>query len=224
MTLEPESQTSAYLYYVTMFVKQDDRRRKVIPVIEKSPSPLQPKKQPHEELAVEGSDIEDVTDDILFKKARADHIGFAKGESDQMTQRSLDHYRWQKLDEREKLEQSHKDITKIRDDMETFCNKEEEKRVIKKQHVRDMAHEWRQRHRDRVKARKAEHPGKPVCNTLRSSPTDTESNTFQLESRQDSPEVLSNIAALSRPESVKWKKSRCGKKGGTVQQQHRRTN
>ena len=133
MTLEPESQTSAYLYYVTMFVKQDDRRRKVIPVIEKTPSPLQPKKRPHEELAVEGSDIEDVTDDVLFKKARADHIGFAKGESDRMTQWSLDHYRWRKLDEREKLEQSHKDFTKIRDDMETFCDKEEEKQVIKKQ-------------------------------------------------------------------------------------------
>ena len=184
--------------------------------------PLQPQKRTHKALAMEGSDIEDMTD--LFKKARTDHKGVTKGESGQMTQQSLDYYGWRKLDAQEKLEQSQKDFANIRDDMETFCHEEEEKRVIKKQHAQDMARERQQRHRDQVKAQKAEHAGKPVCEALRSSPTDIESYKNQLELRHDSPEVLSNIAALSRPENVKWKKSRSGKKGGTVQQQHQRTN
>ena len=125
---------------------------------------IQEKKRELSELT-DGEEIEDVTDDVIFKKARVDQQRLRET----TTQRSLDFYKWPKLDKEEKLEHSQKEFAKMRDDMDAFRTAEEEKRTLKKQHTRELARERQQRHRDRLKSRKAAHAGKPVRDALKSS-------------------------------------------------------
>jgi len=132
---------------------------------EPSKQVAQTKKRAHQAV-VEESEVEDVTDAVL-KRLRVNHKGSTKGQGDQMTQRSLDFYKWRRLDEKEKLEHLQKDFAKIRDDAEAFRMEEKERHALKKQHSRDMARDRQQRHRDRVKARKAANAGKLVSATSR---------------------------------------------------------
>ena len=171
------------------------------------------------EIVTKDTDIEDITDDIAFKKARqAHHRGSAT-----MAQQSLDVYKWPKLNDAQKLEHSRRDFARIRDDIEELRVEQAEKQSSKKQHTKDLARERQQRRRDRIKAQKAEHAGKLVSEMF--GLAFLFSHPFKpVFARQESPEALSDLAAISRPDGVKWKKERNGRHKGTIEDRHSRTN
>jgi hypothetical protein len=113
-----------------------------------------------------GSDIEDVTDDVVFKKTRV--TGSAIGQK--MMQRSLTDFKWPKLTGEAKAEHVRRNFEGMREEMDEFRAAEERGLTQRKEKAKQLARERQQRHRDKVKLMRDVSAGKSkmqVCLVFR---------------------------------------------------------
>lgn len=129
-------------------------------------------------------------------------------------QQSFATFGWKVLSQEEAAAQNRSDVERMRIESTELKEREERLRAQKKQRTRDLTRERVQRHRERIrkdgtdKGHKAK--GKRVKEMVLGY------------SREDSAAM--NVAELSRPGGMSWKRKRNGKKNGVIRGRHSRVN
>ena len=108
------------------------------------------------------SDVEDVTDDVIFKKARVGQTRVGQN----LRQQSLTNFTWPKLTGKEKEESIQRDFDRMREQMDEVCARMDMDRARKQEKAKQLARERQQQHRNKIKSLKNGSAGKLQVSVL----------------------------------------------------------